>query len=156
MAAFTLIELLVVMAIISVLAAFLLPALSRAKGAAHATTCKNLLRQMGVGLKMYLDENANRYPQYVGSAGPSNGDATNSWPEGSIYWSSKLFPYYPQNWVSAGYRCPGYKGLTRGPFGGHGDDRAGSYAYNCKGSLANYSKSTNRFGLGTNLGKDYI
>jgi prepilin-type processing-associated H-X9-DG protein len=96
---------------------------------------------------MYVDDNGNKYPQYVGSAGPSYGDATNDWPEGSLYWSSKLFPYYPQNWIGAGYRCPGYKGLTRGPFAGHGE-RAGSYAYNARGSLVNYSKSTNRFGLG--------
>ena len=34
---------------------------------------------------------------------------------GWVYWSSKLFPYYPVNWTNAGYRCPGYKGLTRGP-----------------------------------------
>jgi prepilin-type processing-associated H-X9-DG protein/prepilin-type N-terminal cleavage/methylation domain-containing protein len=154
--AFTLIELLVVIGIIGGLVALLLPALSKAMAAAHAATCKNNLRQMGLGVKMYVDDSGNRYPLYVGSPGPSYGDATNRWPEASVYWSSKLFPYYPQNWVSAGYRCPGYKGLTRGPFAGSSGDRAGSYAYNGKGSLVNYSKSTNRFGLGTKPGQKII
>jgi prepilin-type processing-associated H-X9-DG protein len=116
---------------------------------------------MGLGLKMYVDDNGNRYPLYGGSPGPSYGGATNRWPEGSIYWSSKLFPYYPQNWLGAGYRCPGYKALTRGPFVGSSfvgssKDRAGSYAYNGKGSLVNYSTSTNRFGLGTKAGQKII
>src|SRR5437867_6287230 len=90
---FTLLELLVVIAITGVLAGLLLPALSMAKAAAHATTCKNHLRQMGLALKLYLDENDNRYPLYAGSPGPSYGDATNAWWGGSVYWSSKLFPY---------------------------------------------------------------
>ncbi len=48
-AAFTLLELLVVTAIIGVLAALLLPALSAARGYARSTTCKNNLHQMGLG-----------------------------------------------------------------------------------------------------------
>jgi prepilin-type N-terminal cleavage/methylation domain-containing protein/prepilin-type processing-associated H-X9-DG protein len=156
--AFTLIELLVVIAIISSLAALLLPALSKARAAAHASTCKNNLRQMGLGLKMYVDDNGNRYPLYFGSPGLSYGDATNDWLEGSVYWSSKLFPYYPQNWVSAGFRCPGYKGLTRGPFAGSSGERAGSYAYNARGSgsVANSSNSSNRLGLGTKAGQKIV
>ena len=154
--AFTLVELLVVIAIIGVLTALLLPALSMAKAAAHATTCKNHLRQMGLGLKMYVDENDHRYPLYVGSPGPSYGDATNAWEGGWVYWSSKLFPYYPVNWTSAGYRCPGYKGLTRGPAAKNLGSRLGSYAYNAKGSVVNYAHANANLGLGTKTARQIV
>lgn len=60
--AFTLIELLVVIAIISILAAMLLPSLSRAKGQATRISCVNNLHQLGLSMLMYVDDNQSHFP----------------------------------------------------------------------------------------------
>jgi prepilin-type N-terminal cleavage/methylation domain-containing protein len=80
-AAFTLIELLVVIAIIAILAAMLLPAVSRAKETAMRIGCLSNMRQLSLAAHMYVDDFQGCYPSR---------DEYNSWP-------NKLYQYYGNN-----------------------------------------------------------
>src|SRR6476620_3915205 len=60
--AFTLIELLVVIAIIAILAALLVPAVARTKESGRGAACISNLRQIGIAVTLYIQDNNNRLP----------------------------------------------------------------------------------------------
>jgi prepilin-type N-terminal cleavage/methylation domain-containing protein/prepilin-type processing-associated H-X9-DG protein len=115
--AFTLIELLVVIAIIGILAAMLLPALSSAKQKAWTISCNSNLHQIGLGMRMFADDNAEFYPE-SGTRIPWGQNDPVAPPAGSgkPSWMEQIFPYTSNTNV---YRCPGNVQLAtdlQGPF----------------------------------------
>jgi prepilin-type N-terminal cleavage/methylation domain-containing protein/prepilin-type processing-associated H-X9-DG protein len=87
-AGFTLIELLVVIAIIAILAAMLLPALSRAKVRAQSISCMNNTRQIMVATTMYAGDNRDKFPGNVHGASVVVDDPRRPWVSGWLDWST--------------------------------------------------------------------
>ena len=110
--AFTLIELLVVIAIIAILAALLLPALAGAKQRAWTTSCTSNLRQVGLGMRMFADDDGEFYPESGGDIYWGATDGETKKPS----WMEQIFPNILNTNV---YNCPGNVQLPvdmRGPF----------------------------------------
>ena len=86
---FTLIELLVVIAIIGILAGILLPVLSRARESARSTQCASNVKQIGMGLIMYANENSEAFPTDSSYAGLSRCNAYSKPTLSKLYFRSK-------------------------------------------------------------------
>ena len=111
--AFSVVELLVVVAIIAILAALLLPVLAQARERGRRAACLSNLKQIGLGLEMYVNDADGYYPNtFFGSPFP-----------GQYRWMDTLQPYIKSEQI---FVCPDASELlykTRGA-------QYGGYAYN--------------------------
>jgi prepilin-type N-terminal cleavage/methylation domain-containing protein len=145
--AFTLIELLVVIAIIAILAALLLPSLSMAKQKGWTTSCNSNLHQIGLGMRMYADDNSGLYPEsggdiYWNAIDPGTGKPS---------WLQQIFPYVGS---TNAYDCPGNVQLPsnlQGPFNYFNGCNA---AYVAAGTFASVKSSSIAFPSAYVLGGD--
>jgi prepilin-type processing-associated H-X9-DG protein len=128
------------------MAALLLSALSRAKERAQTNSCRNLMRQIGLGLQMYVLDN-HCYPPLAERGS-------------SALCFDRLYPYYPLSWTNPVWNCPtciARSGLVSRESVLNNSEGI-SYAYNWKGIATGWSGSARsvselRLGLG-HLSKD--
>ena len=95
---FTLVEILIVLAIIGILAAILLPVFNRARSTARTATCASNLKQIGLAMRQYAQDNSGFYPE----PGIYGLGAACSWPD-------RIFPYVRSEEI---FECPETDGLT--------------------------------------------
>jgi len=143
---FTLIELLVVVAIIAVLAALLLPALSRAQQKARIIGCVNNLKQMGCGSLMYAEDYRGNfsgpswYPVLKAGITPHSGYTDRSDSDDDLNW---LYPNYAKSLGT--FICPATRNTIRNTPISYADAPNGTYledlmnnAVNAKTNGASY------------------
>jgi len=117
---FTLIELLVVIAIIAILASMLLPALTRGREKGRSTQCLNNLRQMGLSVKLYTQDNQSKFPlstaiepdppNLIKEARPALGGNDPDPEHVACYPTAKARPLYNYMKPSEVYHCPEDRG----------------------------------------------
>ena len=100
--AFTLIELLVVVAIIAILAAILFPVFGRARENARRASCQSNMKQIGLGLQMYIQD-------YDGRVPICNDNSTPTADDDDGYWWVTLYKYTKNDQI---FVCPSWRPVT--------------------------------------------
>jgi prepilin-type N-terminal cleavage/methylation domain-containing protein/prepilin-type processing-associated H-X9-DG protein len=127
--AFTLIELLVVIAIIAILAAILFPVFARAREQARKASCQSNLKQIGLGVAMYVQDYDETYPIATMYGNPA----------ASVRWYGMLDPYIKNEQV---FVCP-----TAGKI-----QYSGGYGWNIGGLGSNGTVGYSGFGYNNSTG----
>ena len=114
-AAFTLIELLVVMAVIAIIASMLLPVVTRVKRKGAQAQCMSNLKQVGIGIEMFTDDNADMLPGPLVASARASYDNTSS-EELIFHIAHYLNDPRPstKTVISKVFRCPGYERYAPG------------------------------------------
>jgi prepilin-type N-terminal cleavage/methylation domain-containing protein/prepilin-type processing-associated H-X9-DG protein len=136
---FTLIELLVVIAIIAILAAILFPVFARARENARRASCQSNLKQLGIGMQMYLQDVDGMYPPY------NNFGHSFTPPSPDIGWGEAIFPYLKSQQI---FQCPSEK--TKPSASGDFGTGFSDYFYN-----SNFGVGWKAYGWGSSPNQHY-
>lgn len=117
---FTLIELLVVIAIIAILASILFPVFARARENARRTACLSNLKQMGLGVMMYVQDYDETLPLRdfdVPTSTPIADYPMGRWLSGTMFWQQNIYPYTKSRQM---FNCPSTNQFAAStPYQGH-------------------------------------
>lgn len=167
--AFTLIELLIVIAIITIIAAILFPVFAEAREKARQTTCSNNLKQIGIAIMQYVEDNDDLMPPSSMSSGITGAD-----PYVDTWWAIQPYmkvhftgycpddltaegaPYNPQNGVQRSYAENYLDGKTQAPWSTYRDVNNALVVPPVPRSLAQFSVPANVVLIGDGLGSIWM